>query len=115
MSIVGGVLTVDNLVVSKQGISLALRFRELHVIPHRRIVAENINTTDLNEMNSVYDGAYAEDIDISTVDEPEQKPEPKKDKFKKEMKKSEVKPSRIPSPQEDVEETVLDEPEENDD
>ena len=119
MSIVGGVLTVDNLVVSKQGISLALRFRELHVIPHRRIVAENINTTDLNEMNSVYDGAYADDIDISTVDEPEQKPEPKKDKFKKEVKKPDAKPvndrsTKISSPK-DEEEVVLDEPEENDD
>jgi hypothetical protein len=70
MSLSGGVIDFDSVCISKSGISLSNKWRDIHVWPHPTMVSKTIDEDELAEMASMGASGFDDEIDISNIDEP---------------------------------------------
>lgn len=85
MSLTGGMITFDSVCISKSGISLMCKFRELHVWRHRPLQVKAIDDDTVNDMAEY--GTTNDKEDEEVYDEPEESQE-KKGKSKSSAKGS---------------------------
>lgn len=71
MSLTGGMILFDSVCISKSGISLMCRFKELHVWRHRPLKVNAIDDDAVNDM-AEYGAGNNKDDDEEVFDEPEE-------------------------------------------
>lgn len=71
MSLTGGMILFDSVCISKSGISLMCRFKELHVWRHRPLKVNAIDDDAVNDM-AEYGASNGKDDDEEVFDEPEE-------------------------------------------
>lgn len=71
MSLTGGMILFDSVCISKSGISLMCRFKELHVWRHRPLKVNAIDDDAVNDM-AEYGASNDKDDDEEVFDEPEE-------------------------------------------
>jgi hypothetical protein len=94
MSLTGGVVTFDSVCISKAGISLMCRFKELHVWRHRPMTTNAMDEVTMNDM-AAFGAVNADGDDEEVFDEPNGDNEDGSDsdsKAKKSKSKSKSKP-----------------------
>ena len=67
MSLTGGKVTFDSICISKAGLSLMCKIRDLHVMKHKQLKSELLDSDTVNDMNEYGAGLNTED---EVFDEP---------------------------------------------
>ena len=67
MSLTAGIIDFDNIIISKSGISLSNKYKELHVWPHKVMKSDSINDEDREEIIGMGCGS-ADDTEV--IEEP---------------------------------------------
>lgn len=73
MSLVGGVIDFDSVCISKSGISLSNKWRDLHVWPHPQMKTKTMEDEEVVEMASFGASGFDDDIDIDDLNQSDNK------------------------------------------